>query len=256
MATGLCFATFSVGTGFISWVILPLTGLRLIGKPPLERTRGHQRVLLHCYRAFCTLMWLAGVRRRYQRPELPDDLPQGPFVLVANHPTLVDVLHILATVPGVTCLVHRRYFRSWIVGPLLRRGGHIEGPDPEAGVDGTAVLDAIVGRLEIGLPVLVFPEGTRSPEWELRRFKRGAVEAALRAEVPVVPVFISCDPPTLLKGQPWYSVPDRRWGLTLRFLPVMTPGNHGGDSRTITREIKERYDQLVVAAKEQAQERT
>ncbi len=255
IATGLCFATFSVGTSFISWVILPVTGLRLIGKSPLDKTRGHQRVLLHCYYAFCQVMWFAGIRHRFRRPPLPAELPDGPFVLIANHPTLVDVLHILATVPGVTCLVHRRHFRSWIIGPLLRRGGHIEGPDPEAGVEGTSVLDAIVGRLEQGLPVLVFPEGTRSPAWGLRRFKRGAVEAAVRAEVPVIPLFIGCDPPTLLKGQPWYVVPSRRWDLTLEFLPVMNPVAMGGDSRSITAELKARYDQLVADAKERSQEK-
>ena len=62
-------------------------------------------------------------------------------------------------------------------------------------------------RLRDGMPVLIFPEGTRSPEGGLRAFKRGAFEIAYRAGVPIVPLFIRCQPPVLSKEAPWYRAP-------------------------------------------------
>jgi 1-acyl-sn-glycerol-3-phosphate acyltransferase len=65
--------------------------------------------------------------------------------------------------------------------------------------------------------LIVFPEGTRSPAHGLRTFKRGAAQIALRTGVPIVLVVITSDPPTLLKGQPWYKVPERPLCFKLHF---------------------------------------
>jgi 1-acyl-sn-glycerol-3-phosphate acyltransferase len=192
-------------------------------------------------------MTAAGIGR-FSRSPLPSDLPaRGAFVVVSNHPTLVDVLFLLGTIPGVCCVVHRRLFGSFFIGPTLRYGDHIRGPDPED--PEASVLDAIVQRLQEGTPVLIFPEGTRSPVGSLQRFKRGAVEAAIRAEVPLVPVFLWCDPPTLTKGGRGWRAPERAFHMTMQFLPVMEPAHVGGDSRSITREFKERYTELVAEAR-------
>ncbi len=233
LVTGACFAWFTVGSGLISRVLLPITNL--LGIPP-------RKVLFRCYRSFLGVLRVTGLAR-YTRPESLPELPDGAFVVVANHPTLIDVLFILGTIPDVCCCVNPRLFRSFFVGPLLRHGGHVP---PE--------LDAIVGRLKDGVPMLIFPEGTRSPRHGLNRFKRGAVTAALDAGgVPIVPVFLTCEPPTLMKGQKWWEVPQRRFHLTLEFLPVIHPTEQGGTAREITRELKDRYVELVAEAKERSE---
>ena len=56
----------------------------------------------------------------------------------------------------------------------------------------------------------MFPEGTRSPPQGLWPFRRGAAHVALRSGVDLELVTIRCDPPALMKGQPWWDVPDRR----------------------------------------------
>jgi 1-acyl-sn-glycerol-3-phosphate acyltransferase len=67
---------------------------------------------------------------------------------------------------------------------------------------------------------MIFPEGSRSPVKGLGRLGRGAAHVALRTGCRMLPVVITCDPPTLKKGQPWYSVPTSR----LRYrLSVGTP---------------------------------
>ena len=71
--------------------------------------------------------------------------------------------------------------------------------------------------------MLIFPEGTRSPERGLGHFRPGAFELAARAEVPIVPLFVTCEPPTLMRGQRWYEIPERTATLTVTQLPTIRP---------------------------------
>jgi len=236
LMTGVCFVGFSLGGVVLTLIVLPAA--KLLRRDPRAAVRGS-------FRAFLWVLWATGVGR-FTAASPPPDLPSaGPYVIVANHPTLVDVVFLLATVPNLCCVVHPRLFRSLFVGPAVRASGHIRGPAPDD-PDAPPVLDAIVTRLSEGVPVLIFPEGTRSPPWSLRRLKRGAAEAALRADVPLVPVFLACDPPALMKGQKWWEVPDRRFHLTLDYLPVIRPA---GDSRSITAALKEQYAARLEAAR-------
>ena len=63
-----------------------------------------------------------------------------------------------------------------------------------------AFVTQALDRLAQSMPMLVFPEGTRSPAGGLRRFRRGPFEIACRANVPVVPVLIRCEPARAGKG--------------------------------------------------------
>ncbi len=246
IGTGAGFFTFMIGTGVLSWFLLPWLGWRTRGKPELERIRAYQDVVRGAYHLFLKILSFYGVCT-WERPDVPER-PDGAYVLVSNHPSLVDVIVILATVPNVCCVVRRGLFELPFLSPLLRRCGYVTGPARDEDQGETPILDRIVGRLEQGLPVLVFPEGSRSPEWGLRRFKRGAVEAAQRAQVPILPAFVMCDPSTLRKDQSWHNVPERPFNLTVDFLPVMTPGPMA-DSRAVTTELAAMYRERVDAAK-------
>jgi 1-acyl-sn-glycerol-3-phosphate acyltransferase len=70
--------------------------------------------------------------------------------------------------------------------------------------------------------VILFPEGTRSPVGGLGRFRLGAFELARRTGVPILPVRITAEPPTLWKGLPWYSVPRQTVDFRLQPLPTLS----------------------------------
>ena len=93
---------------------------------------------------------------------------------------------------------------------VIRGAGYI----PNEG--GQAVVDACANSLSHGSSLLMFPEGTRSPRGGLGEFQRGAAHIAMASGRDLLPVFVSCDPPTLMRGQKWYDVPDRPFELTLR----------------------------------------
>ena len=84
------------------------------------------------------------------------------------------------------------------------------------------------------MDLVVFPQGTRVPAGAPRRpLRRGAAQIALHAGVPVLPVRITCAPPVLAKGQPWYDLADRTIVWTLRVgNPIPVPTNAAGPAPT------------------------
>jgi 1-acyl-sn-glycerol-3-phosphate acyltransferase len=164
--------------------------------------------------------------------------------MIANHPTLVDVTALVATHPNMVIVVKRAMYRSPLLGRLLRYCGHIDAGD--GGVfSGVAVMARALERLDDGISVLIFPEGTRSPERGLGRFQAGAFQIATRAQVPVVPVVITCEPPMLMRGQPWYSVPARTAEMRVTQLPSI-PLN-GDDPGLQAERIRDLFAERVLA---------
>jgi 1-acyl-sn-glycerol-3-phosphate acyltransferase len=182
-------------------------------------------------------------------------LPPPPWVVVANHPSLIDVLFIKALLPGVVVLVKAALFKEPSLARLFAASGDFKGPSSEEQEFGsTAVLDTFVERLEAGRSVIVFPEGTRSPAWRLRRFRRGAAEAAVRTGVPIVPIFILVDPPVLKKGDKWYDMPKQVPLFELELLEPITE-TAGGSSKAITEEIRNQLAERLEAARIRATQR-
>ncbi len=131
------------------------------------------------------------------------------ILVVANHPTLLDAWALMSQMPQADCIVKERYYENFFLGGSARGAGFIPN------LDGPALIDECVDRLRRGRSLIIFPEGTRSPEHELGPFTRGAAHIALRSECDPVPVTLRCDPATLYHGQAWWDVPDSTPTLTL-----------------------------------------
>jgi 1-acyl-sn-glycerol-3-phosphate acyltransferase len=168
------------------------------------------------------------------------DAHEGPFVIIANHPTLVDVTALLASYDGITCFVKPSHMNNPFISRLLRYCGHIDAGAGES-LAGAAAIQAGIDRLREGFSVLIFPEGTRSPRNALHPFRRGAFELARRAGVPVLPMFITCDPPALMKGVPFWAQTDDKAELHLRSWAPMPPSALEGSSRELAKSLEARY---------------
>lgn len=244
------FAAFFFTASVLGRLLLPIV-VHWPGSPERRQAR-RQRLLLLSYRSF--IGYMRALRLiHFTRPALPADLPPPgqPYLLIANHPSLIDVLVLTSLLPGLTSVAKASWFRSWLMRPLLEYAGYIPGADDralpeaadvEAGEDRSPVLVRMVEHLRTGHPLLVFPEASRSHERSLRRFRRGAIEAAIRAGVPIVPAFISVVPPMLMKHQAWYDVPARGGRYTVEFFPVIPTAGQNLDSRALARELRARYE--------------
>jgi 1-acyl-sn-glycerol-3-phosphate acyltransferase len=217
LRTGAAFVTFGLGAIVVAALVAPL---RLLGRAtPARREVRTQRVVHHAFRLFAWWMARLGLVRvswiDAQRLRGP-----GPWLFVANHPTLIDVVLLLARLPQADCIVKTAARRNPFMRSIVTGAGYI------ANDHGDALVDACAGRIAEGRAVVLFPEGTRSPRGGLGRFQRGAAHIALKSGCPIVPIVITCRPPTLLKGQPWHDVPARRARYVLRVDEPIDPARY------------------------------
>ncbi len=116
--------------------------------------------------------------------------PAHPAVYAANHLSALDIPVLYAEMPGqFRIMAKKELFRYPFLGWHLKRSGQI----PIVYGDAHASLGSLkrAGRtLRKGLPLMVFPEGGRSPDGQLQPFMGGAFFAAIAEQVPVVPIAI------------------------------------------------------------------
>ena len=198
--TAMSFSLFGVGALLVGAILLPI--VRLIPASRNVRRRRARAVMSAALRLFIGIMHRGGAltyefhgRERHRRP--------GQLV-IANHPTLIDVVFLLAFMPAASCVVKQGLWRN----PLTRWAVTLAEFIPN---DQTAsMIEGAAGALRDQQALIVFPEGTRTRSNESMVFHRGAANIALRAATALTPVYIRCQPTTLTKAEPWYRIPARR----------------------------------------------
>lgn len=121
-----------------------------------------------------------------------ENLPKKTAVIyVANHQSYFDIPVLLGLLPGsFRFIVNKDYFSMPIIGGFTRRSGHLA-INREVGHEAHRTLQGAIDLIKSGKSLIVFPEGTRSPDGRLGRFKRGAFTVAFDTGAPLVPIAIS-----------------------------------------------------------------
>lgn len=133
-----------------------------------------------------SILWLLGVQVLVA---VADALPE-PAVYAANHGSALDIPILFGYLPLSFRIVHKKALLPIpFLGWYLWLAGHIA-IDRANPFRARRSLDAAARRIREGTSVVVFPEGTRSPDPRIQLFKRGSFVLALDAGVPVVPVSI------------------------------------------------------------------
>jgi len=133
-------------------------------------------------------LWFGGARLEIIGSEnVPVDQP---LIFMPNHQSNFDILALFAAIPTqFRWLAKQELFAIPLFGLTMRRSGYI----PVDRSDRKKALKSMrmaADRITDGTSVIVFPEGTRSPDGLLQPFKRGGFHLALQAGVQVVPVAI------------------------------------------------------------------
>ncbi len=124
-------------------------------------------------------------------------------VVVCNHISFLDPLLLLWLLPDVISIVRPDFFRVPIFGWLLRGAGFL-GPDLFA--EGQPWIEKVQRHLRSGGNLLIFPEGTRSRDGKLSRFKKGAFFLAKHLGVPIVVLKIEGTDGIFPPGQVTFNV--------------------------------------------------
>ena len=237
--TGVAFLVFGLGAMVISVLALPL--LQLVSWRRSDTQRRVQRLIHLAFRFFAWFMTTIGLIRVTWHGR--ERLRERAILVVANHPTLIDVVLLVAAMPQATCIVKTAAERRFLFRRVVRAAGYIPNDQPEA------LIAAGTECLSQGGSLLLFPEGTRSPAGRLGAFHRGAARIGLRSGSDLVPVVITCAPPTLMKGQRWYDVPARAAHLTLTVQDRIRVRDHpaarkteAGGARELTNALQAFYE--------------
>ena len=135
-------------------------------------------------------------------------------VVVANHPTLIDVVLIVALVPRTLYVAKHALKGNPFLSAIVRA---------TALPDDATLPDIAAPFLKAGWNVLIFPEGTRTPRDGKASLKRGAAQLAIRAQAPVVCVRETLTRRILAKGQHPWDMGDKRVTFSFRMSEPISP---------------------------------
>jgi 1-acyl-sn-glycerol-3-phosphate acyltransferase len=203
-ATALCFAVFGVAILCFALGVVPAA--RLL--PARSRELRVRRLLGRAMRWFARFMRAVGVLS-YELEGL-EALGRPGQLILANHPTLIDVVFLLGFAPSSNCIVKHALWRNPLTRWSVACAGYVSNSPTDRMIE--CASDALRG----GQSVIIFPEGTRTVPGRPLQFHRGAAAIAIRAAAVVTPVYIQCSPPTLAKSEPWYRIPERRVHFSFR----------------------------------------
>jgi len=148
---------------------------------------------------FGTLQW-CGVFR-FDLAALAALRDEGRLIVAPNHPSLLDYLVLTSQVPNLTCIMKAGLRGNPLYGGCARLSGYIGNEPP------LAMIRGATNAVAAGSALLIFPEGTRTRQAPLNRFKGGFALIAKAANAPVQTVFIETSSPFLGKGWPLWKKP-------------------------------------------------
>ncbi len=194
--------------------------IALLLYPLLPRAAG-QRIgragIAFGYRLFWSAARASGLLRM-QAQALRELADERGLVIVANHPSLLDALMLVAQLPRSFCVMKASLMRNPFLGPGALLARYIRNDCPR-----TMVRQA-VADLRAGGQLVMFPEGTRTIGSGLHPFQGGFALIARRAHAPVQTVFIDTTSPYLGKGWPIWKLPPLPIEFSLRLGRRFEPG--------------------------------
>jgi len=248
--TALRFTMFGLGGLILGLLVFPLF---LVFVRDQTRRQSIARTLVgYAFQAFVWMMKSLGVLTyELVGQEYMSDVNRT--LIIANHPSLIDVVFLVSFFPQSECVVKRAVTRNPFMAGVVASANYISNNDPEI------MLAECAKRLRNGSSLVMFPEGTRRDQDAPLKFKMGASSIAVRGKARVMPVVVNCQPPTLRKNEPWYHIPPTRPHWKFEFRPPMEldeliepTGNQRLAVRTLQAALLKFYEKHLAGNRSQA----
>jgi 1-acyl-sn-glycerol-3-phosphate acyltransferase len=170
-----------------------------------------------------------------------DKVPMGtPVIFMSNHQGNFDILALFQAIPRrFAWIAKEELFRVPVFGHSMTRAGYVPLDRGASGRKALKSMENAAALIRDGRSVVVFPEGTRTPDGELLPFKQGGFLLAGKAGVPIVPVTINgsmqINPKNHLELYPGT--------IRIRFGdPVPTDGAAGRDRERLMDKVRQAID--------------
>ena len=194
-----CFFIFGLGCLFVGSAIFPV--MLLFYKSNSQRKLFANTVHI-TWRAFVWLMCILGLIRINckKRPELK---ALNGTIVVANHPSLIDVVILVSLIPNSICVVKNSLFKNFFIRKVISKVYLSNTMNPDEFIQcGSDILQK-------GYNIIIFPEGTRTIYNNPVRLHRGVAYLQIATGAKILPIKILNEPKILGKLQKWWDV-DRK----------------------------------------------
>ncbi len=205
---------------------------------------GIKKRKLFFHHIVCRALWvltymMVNVPKRFLGKENVDF--SKPAIFIANHASFLDILLTVMQHPKLILLTNKWVYYSPVFGKVVQLADYypvMEGVDP--------AIEKFVDIVKDGYSIVIFPEGTRSPDGRLKRFHKGAFYLAQQLNIDIVPMLLHGTSDTIKKGD--FMVMNS--SLTVKFLPRISPSDktfgEGYTARTksISKYFKAEFEKL------------
>ncbi|MGB1263379.1 MAG: lysophospholipid acyltransferase family protein [Cognaticolwellia sp.] len=198
VATGMSFALFGVGGLLLSVFVFPVQ--RLVIKDEEAQKRVARKTVHYTFKFFITFMDFVGMYK-FDFTQAKQLKSLNGHLIMANHPSLIDVVMLISMIPNADCVVKTHLFKNVFLKGVVNNTGYISNADP------AGLLEDCEASLKAGNNLIIFPQGTRSKPDESLKFQRGAANIAIRCQAKITTVMLKVVPLTLTKNTPWYKIP-------------------------------------------------
>ncbi len=140
----------------------------------------------------------------------------NPAIIICNHQSFLDILSVVMLHPKIVLLTNDWVWNSPVFGAVVKMADYYP---VTAGVEGS--VDLLAERIKQGYSIVIFPEGTRSPDGNIKRFHKGAFLLAEKLNIDILPLLIHGTGNTMTKND--FLLKDG--SITLKFLPRISPEN-------------------------------
>jgi 1-acyl-sn-glycerol-3-phosphate acyltransferase len=172
-----------------------------------------------------------------------------PHVYAVNHASAMDIPVLYVYLPFQFRIVFKKELLSYpIVGWQLKRSGQVC-IDQQKPTNSIAAIRSAVKSLKGGMPLVIYPEGGRTPDGEIKPFLPGAFFLALKAQVDIVPV--------ALVGT-FELLPMNTYHIKCRPLemrvgePISTAGMKMKDLEAVSEKVRKAMEELYYAPAQSA----
>lgn len=166
------------------------------------------------------------------------------YIVVSNHQSFFDIFSLLGHLPlQFRWIAKAELFRIPLLGWAMARTGYIpiERDSPKKAY--RSMLQA-AEKVREGVSILIFPEGTRSPDGLLQPFKKGVFLIALKSQAPILPVAIR-GTRNIMRKNDWRAYPGH---VEIRiFPPIETAGFSTDKEAELSEQVRNTLQQHLTA---------
>ncbi|HSV45202.1 MAG TPA: lysophospholipid acyltransferase family protein, partial [Ramlibacter sp.] len=154
------------------------------------------------------------------------------LIIVANHPSMLDALLLVARLPRAACIMKASLQRNIFLGAGARLARYVSNDSP------LRMVRLAANDLKQGGQLVVFPEGTRTTQSPINSFRPGVTLIAKMAKAPIQTVFIDTESPYLGKGWPLWRLPPLPIVFTVRLGERFAPSR---DAEALLHELEQYF---------------